>query len=77
MTRKLAKPIGDQIVIDPATGHPMSPEGRVVDVTSHWTRRARDGEIELLDVPDEEPETAAPKTTKPGRGKAAKPPATD
>lgn len=34
-------------VIDPATGEPLPPEGKVVEWTTHWARREKDGDVEI------------------------------
>ena len=46
MQKITVKPLGDLIVMDPATKQPLPPNGAAVMKDNYWRRRIADGDVE-------------------------------
>ena len=48
MQKITVKPLGDLIVMDPATKQPLPPNGAAVMKDNYWRRRIADGDVEVV-----------------------------
>ena len=51
MQKITVKPMGDLIVMDPATKQPLPREGTAVMKDNYWRRRISDGDVEVVVSP--------------------------
>jgi hypothetical protein len=52
--KTLIKPKEGMKILNPATGRVLSAEGELVDLSTFWRRRIKDGDVVIVEVKKEE-----------------------